>query len=485
MKNFIITLSLVAASTISAFATTHTIDIIRGKQDTVTNAQHIIVAVTTPGATASINNKATNVYATGAFGDIVNLHEGNNQINISATYNDNTITQTINVVYKPSDNTTQTPQETQAIHLQTPIYLTTLPGAYFQYGNGGDRLGGSKIGYIDNGITLKAIEECGELYKIALSQNRFAYISKEYVKPTASISSIVNSGSISISKTGKQDLISISLPARLPYRSWTQLDPTTICVELFGATNNTNWLTQRGDLGMIEYVDLQQPDSDILKIIIKLKQQYSWGYSINYDGNNLKIAVKHTPNLALANLTIGLDAGHGGEHPGAISATGINEKDVNLDIVLRIARLLESKGAKIILSRDGDTGPTMAERKQTFIDANVDLMLSVHNNAGGSPLNEMGTSTYYKHINNRVLAQCMLNRLLELGLKDFGLTGNFNFSLNAPTEFPNTLLEVLFMSSLPEEEKLANPDFRQAVAEKAVLALEDYLDIVKTALINK
>ena len=152
---------------------------------------------------------------------------------------------------------------------------------------------------------------------------------------------------------------------------------------------------------------------------------------------------------------------------------------------MRIARLLEAKGAKIVLSRNGDTGPTMAERKQTFIDANVDLMLSVHNNAGGSPLNEMGTSTYYKHINNRALAQCMLSRLLELGLKNFGLTGNFNFSLNTPTEFPNTLLEVLFMSSLPEEEKLANPDFRQAVAEKVVLALEDYLNIVKNALINK
>jgi N-acetylmuramoyl-L-alanine amidase len=73
----------------------------------------------------------------------------------------------------------------------------------------------------------------------------------------------------------------------------------------------------------------------------------------------------------------------------------------------------------------------------------------------------------------------MLDRLLELGLKNFGLTGNFNFSLNAPTEYPNVLLEVLFMSSLPEEEKLADPDFRQQVAEKVLLGLEDYLNSVK------
>ena len=72
----------------------------------------------------------------------------------------------------------------------------------------------------------------------------------------------------------------------------------------------------------------------------------------------------------------------------------------------------------------------------------------------------------------------MLGRLLELGVRDFGMTGNFNFSLNAPTEYPNVLLEVLFMSSLPEEELLADPEFRQSVAEKALLGLKDYLSKV-------
>jgi N-acetylmuramoyl-L-alanine amidase len=91
----------------------------------------------------------------------------------------------------------------------------------------------------------------------------------------------------------------------------------------------------------------------------------------------------------------------------------------------------------------------------------------------------MGTSTYYKSIANRDLAQCVLKRMLDLGLKNFGLTGNFNFSLNAPTEYPNLLLEALFMSSLPEEEMLANLKFRQRIAEQAVKGIEDYLKLVK------
>ena len=212
---------------------------------------------------------------------------------------------------------------------------------------------------------------------------------------------------------------------------------------------------------------------------MKLKEKYSWGYSIGYNGNNLVIKVKHTPSLNLKDLTIGLDAGHGGKYPGAISNTGLKESEINLDIVLRIKNLLEKKGAKVVLSRDSDVDITMSQRKEIFLKGNVDLMMSVHNNAGGSPLNKMGTSTYYKHISNRDLAQCVLNRMLDLGLRNFGLTGNFNFSLNAPTEYPNLLLEALFMSSLPEEELLANPDYRQRIAEQAVNGIEDYLKLVK------
>ena len=73
----------------------------------------------------------------------------------------------------------------------------------------------------------------------------------------------------------------------------------------------------------------------------------------------------------------------------------------------------------------------------------------------------------------------MLDRLLELGLKNFGLVGNFNFTMNAPTEYPNVLLEVLFMSSLVDEELLADTNFRKKVAKQVVLGLEDYLKKIK------
>jgi N-acetylmuramoyl-L-alanine amidase len=109
-------------------------------------------------------------------------------------------------------------------------------------------------------------------------------------------------------------------------------------------------------------------------------------------------------------------------------------------------------------------------------------MVSVHCNAGGNPLRPGGTSTYYKHIEYRDLAKSVLERLLELDVKNFGLIGNFNFSLNAPTFYPNLLVETLFMSSLQDEEMLADPVFQNMMMKRVVSGLEDYMKKVKSSL---
>ena len=276
--------------------------------------------------------------------------------------------------------------------------------------------------------------------------------------------------------------MSISLPKRLPYVSWTQLDPTTICIDIYGATNNSNWITQYRGLQMISYVDHMQVDSDVFRVILRLKHKYCWGYKIGYQGNNLVIDVRHTPELSLYGLRVGIDAGHGGTALGAVSITGIKEKDVNLDIVHMLKRALEAKGATVVLSRSGDYDISMIERKRIFNENNVHIALSIHNNAGGSPVNPMGSSTYYKHVTNRDFAETMLERLLELGVPNYGLVGNFNFSLAAPTEYPVVLLELLFMSSIWDEDRLIDPDFQKKMVNNIVLGLEDYLDKVSASI---
>lgn len=449
--------------------------------DTTRVAKHTIVAVTSPGAEASIGGEAVHVYRTGSFGAEVSLRPGDNLIPVEARLGSESARRELKIFY---DTVPKTPLPYKAeleMRFPEPRYVRTRAGAYLQYGNGDDRLGGSKMGFVDEGIVLKAIGDKGSLYCVRLGEGRVGYIPKiltvEAVAPEPA--GAVNTGSWSVADAGDTDRITVSLPRRLAYQYTTDLEPSTIAVDIFGATDNSNWITQRTtELGIVDYVDFRQVSSDIYRVIIRLKDKYQWGFHVGYecDGTALTIDVRHRPkSLALRDLTIGLDAGHGGEYPGAVSPSGLVEKDVNLDIIRHIQRILEAKGAKVVMTRTGDTGPSMGERKRIWREAKVDLAVSVHNNSGGGALASPGTAVLYKHLFCRPLAQAVTGRLLETGLPLFGIVQNFNFSLNGPTEFPEVLVEGMFMSSLREEELLADPEFRRKVAEKIVAGLEDYL----------
>lgn len=466
------------------------LEVKEGENDTVRSSRHYVVCVTDAGNSAEINGEAVKVYRTGAFGIEMRLKEGANDVSIKVSDGKDQTVKNFTVVYDTSKKTAErkyTLEEARRKLEENTYYecseiVETVDGAYLQYGDGGDRLGGSKMGYLDPGIVLQAVGKVGDLYRVKLSSNRFAYIPKEYVQKSAGSFSTVNTGSLSVSNEGGYDRIFISLPKRLPYSYTTKQDPTEIDIDIFGAMNNSNWVMQKPDLGMIEFTDVQQIDSDVFRVAIRLKEKYCWGYSVSYQGNNLVITVKHSPALTLKGMKIGLDAGHGGPQSlGAVSATDIHESDVNLAIVYEIKKILESKGASVTLSRTGDYGMEMSERKQIFKDANIDLLVSIHNNAGGSPIKPMGTSTYYKYITNRELASCLLDRMMELKVPNYGLTGNFNFALNGPTEYPNALVECMFMSSLPDEEKIADPAFLKSIANKVVAGIEDYIRKVAKA----
>ena len=450
-------------------------------RDTVRSSRYYLVCITDPGNLAAINGEQVRVYKTGTFGKQLLLTEGDNRVDITLFKGTEVETKELHLFYDPNARAVSQPEPEP--HLEKRLfYVETKENASLKYSMATDRLGGSKMGWLDPGIVLKVTGQADDLYKVQLSANHFAFIQAEDVELTPRSSRTLNTNNISISNLGDCDRIRLSLPDKLPYASRTMLDPTTIQVDVFGAMNNSNWVTQQNDLGMVEYLDLQQVEGDVLRLVIKLKEKHAWGYRIFYDGNALLIEVRHAPkDLSIKGLKIGLDAGHGGKAFGAVSATGIKECDINLRIVKELQKQLEKKGARVILSRIEDVNMPMAERKKIFREADIDLMVSVHNNAGGSPLVPMGTSTYYKHITNRDLAATLLKHMLELDVPRFGLVGNFNFSLNAPTEYPNALVECLFMSSLPDEEMLADPATPGRIAEKIVAGIEDYLQQVAEA----
>jgi N-acetylmuramoyl-L-alanine amidase len=116
----------------------------------------------------------------------------------------------------------------------------------------------------------------------------------------------------------------------------------------------------------------------------------------------------------------------------------------------------------------------MYERISFLDQQQPDLLISIHLNSSSSQKTS-GVSTYYRYIGFRPLSQAILQNMLELGLNQFGNVGSFNFSLSGPTEYPNCLVEVAFLSNKEDEKRILDPKFHQRVAKKIIDGIEDFL----------
>ena len=362
------------------------------------------------------------------------------------------------------------------------IAITKGRLAHLEYGLGDDRLGGAKVGYIDSNIVLKIIGKVGTHYKVQLAKTRTAYIPEELVTlmPKGTFSPESLTAKWTVYGDDQYDYIKVGLFAKLPYQSFQLTDPSQIVVDIFGATNNTNWITQLLTVKEITKVDYEQIADDIFRITISLKHPQHWGHLVYYNGNTLVIKIKHQPeNLSLKNLTIAVDAGHGGTNTGAEGATGVYEKDITLPIALKLQKTLEKEGARVIMTRTTERFFDNKERILFYRDSLPDLLLSIHLNSSEDPFKTGGISSYYRYIGFRNLSLDIYKRMLELGLKEYGNTGSFNFMLNSPTEYPNALIETLFLSNLEEETKILDEKYQQQIADKIVLGVKDFLESCK------
>jgi N-acetylmuramoyl-L-alanine amidase len=362
--------------------------------------------------------------------------------------------------------------------LASDIALTKGRLAHLEYGLGDDRLGGAKIGYIDSNIVLKIIGKVGTHFKVQLSKSRTAYIPDELVtlmpKGTFTPESLTDKWTVY--GDDRYDYIKVGMFARLPYESYQFTDPSTLVVDIYGATNNTNWITQLQTAKEIKKIDYQQVEDGLFRITISLKHAQHWGHLVYYSGNTLIIKIKQQPeNLSLKNMVIAVDAGHGGKNTGAVGATGIYEKEITLAVALKLQKALKKEGANVIMTRTEEEFVDNKERILFYRDSLPDLLLSVHLNSSEDPFRAGGTSTYYRYIGFKNLSQAIYTRMLELGLKEYGNTGSFNFMLNSPTEYPNALIETLFLSNLEEETKILDESFQQQMVEKIVAGVKDFL----------
>ena len=358
---------------------------------------------------------------------------------------------------------------------------TTGPLPYIKYGLGEDRLGGAKMTYLDSNITVKVVDSVKDDYKVQLSAYHYAYLPKaNFRADTTKIQPYYLTNSWRVYGDEKYDYLIVTLDEKLPYRSIQQVNPSKIIVDVFGVISNTNWITQLSTATEIKNVYYEQIEDDVFRIYIELKHAQHWGYFISYQENKLVIRVKRQPpKLNIKNLVVAIDAGHGGSNFGATGETsGVQEKDYTLKIANQVEKYLRQKKVNVFMTRVGDTDLTMIDRTLMVREIDPDILISIHLNSS-SDITVSGVSTYYRYIGFRTLSEAILKEMLELKLNEFGNIGAFNFGLNGPTEYPNCLVEVAFLSNAEDEKRILNPKFHKDVAKKIYNGIADWLKEIR------
>jgi N-acetylmuramoyl-L-alanine amidase len=176
-----------------------------------------------------------------------------------------------------------------------------------------------------------------------------------------------------------------------------------------------------------------------------------------------------------------VDAGHGGRDPGAIGVNGLQEKDVNLDIALKLRDELSRKGYEVTLTRADDRYISLADRVAFTNAQNADLFVSIHANAlknsstRGSmvlyyddryPQQDYPASDAMKALTpySEQLAQGVLDSLVsESGTINKGLTPSAVYVVRMGT-IPSILVETAFLSNATDAAMLADDSARSRMA---------------------
>jgi len=358
-----------------------------------------------------------------------------------------------------------------------PSYvITTGKLPQLAYSSGEDRLGSAKMGYIDTSVVMKVIDTAKNLYKVQLSNLHYAFIEKVYAQPFHdTILSTALCESWRVRGGDEFDSVSFSLNGRVPYKSWMEIDPSRIKIELYNVQSNINWITQLSSAKAVKNVWYEQTESDVLQITIELVKQQHYGYSIGYNGNSLLLKIRRSP-ASIQKMTIAIDAGHGGTNLGASGVTsGILEKNYTLLFAKELQKILKKQKIKVLMVRETDTTIDNKDRVLWAQQNNPDIFISFHLNSSGRD-SVRGVSTYYKHIGFRSFSQSILKRLLEIkNLGEFGNVGSFNFQPIQPTDYPSCLVEIAFLSNKGDEKMILDPKFRTKVANQVYLGIKDWI----------
>ena len=323
-------------------------------------------------------------------------------------------------------------------------------------------------------------------YRVRLEGDRHAWIEAGFVSLDTSNHTSPRSVVGRIVARGDGEWSSVEIPLAEPLLFDLRAEPENhqLRLDLFGGRSRINRIDYDPLDPIIREIRWTQARDDVLRLEVLLKQDRLWGYGAAWggeDGKTLILIIRRAPQVdkrVLKHRRIVLDPGHGGSQPGSVGPTRLAEKEPNLILAQKLKALLEKEGARVFLTRHGDTTVDLYDRVDYALQQDGEILISLHNNAlsdGENPFVKRGSAVYYYHPQSLELAQVLHEKLLQAtGLSDHGFYYQ-NLALARPTEMLAVLLECAFMIH-PEEETLLRDDrFLQRTAQGIAAGLKEYL----------
>ncbi len=189
-------------------------------------------------------------------------------------------------------------------------------------------------------------------------------------------------------------------------------------------------------------------------------------------------------------VTVVIDAGHGGSDPGKVGINGALEKDINLEVAKQVRDFLETEGIHVVMTRENTAGLYDQESSNAKLDdmrkriaiieqEKPDVVVSIHQNS--YPQEEVNGPQvfYYKDsLEGKRMAEQMQKQLIR-GIKpkkERVEKENGSYYLLKKTSVPIVIVECGFLSNREEAEKLCDPAYREKVAWNIHLAILQYLN---------
>jgi N-acetylmuramoyl-L-alanine amidase len=418
------------------------------EKKSISNTEYaFFVGKAKPNEIMVINDEKIYIASNGAFAHSVKLKEGENRIIVKSNFN----TQ----VYKIYKDKVEKSIEAEIIEYDPQLYRvkkdnTPLRKTPLDYGM-------NRISHLFKDTLVIVNGEKGDFYRVFLTKNKEAWISKANLEDASMISDAPKFITMN-SKTFKNASVhTIEFTEKLPYT--IEENEKEIVFKVYNPFIS---------------------DDTTYTVNIKKPQKYTYKTILNNGVYVFKVS--ETPfcdTESLEGITITIDAGHGGSEKGAIGCLGDLEKDINLKIANELKNILCLMGANVILTRECDGYISLDERIKLAEENDSNIFVSIHLNSIGDVKMDIhknkGTSVYYYNQNSKELAKILEESVSRaLGTKKDG-TKTASFAVIRPTDYIGVLVEVAYMTNPIDSLLYTKEDFPRETAKAIAEGIFDFL----------